>query len=64
MSDVTKLLGSASGGDAESLNQLYELVYAELRSIAVNKMASERPGHTLQARSTIARRSPIRSRSM
>jgi RNA polymerase sigma factor (TIGR02999 family) len=49
MSDVTKLLGNAAGGDAHSLNQLYELVYAELRAIAVQKMASERPGHTLQA---------------
>jgi RNA polymerase sigma factor (TIGR02999 family) len=49
MSDVTELLGSASGGDAESLRQLYELVYAELRSIALSKMASERHGHTLQA---------------
>lgn len=49
MSEVTKLLGSASGGDAGSLDRLYEMVYAELRSIATSKMASERPGHTLQA---------------
>ena len=48
MSDVTKLLRNASGGDTVSLNQLYEQVYAELRAIAVRKMASERPGHTLQ----------------
>lgn len=48
MSDVTHLLGKASEGDSYSLNQLYEQVYAELRSIAVRKMASERPGHTLQ----------------
>jgi len=48
MSDVTKLLGNAAGGDAHSLNQLYDQVYAELRVIAVQKMASERPGHTLQ----------------
>ena len=48
MGDVTKLLGKAAGGDAHSLNQLYEQVYAELRAIAVQKMASERPGHTLQ----------------
>lgn len=46
--DVTKLLESASNGDALSLNRLYEFVYAELRIIAVQKMASERPGHTLQ----------------
>src|SRR6266545_1843437 len=48
MSHVTKLLGSASGGDTISLNQLYDQVYAELRGIAGQKMASERPGHTLQ----------------
>jgi len=48
MSDVTKLLGNAAGGDTHSLNQLYEQVYAELRTIAGKKMASERPGHTLQ----------------
>ena len=48
MSDVTKLLGNAAGGDTHSLNQLYDQVYAELRVIAVQKMASERPGHTLQ----------------
>jgi len=49
MSELTKLLGHAAAGDAISLNQLYELVYAELRAMAVQKMASERPGHTLQA---------------
>lgn len=48
MSDVTKLLANASGGDTFSLNQLYEQVYAELRAIAVGKMACERNGHTLQ----------------
>jgi RNA polymerase sigma factor (TIGR02999 family) len=48
MSDVTKLLGNAAGGDAHSLNQLYQQVYAELRTIAAKKMATERPGHTLQ----------------
>src|SRR5262245_26973051 len=48
MSDVTKLLRNGSGGDSVSLNQLCDQVYAELRSIAVQKMASERPGHTLQ----------------
>ena len=49
MNDVTKLLGNAARGDAQALNQLYDVVYAELRTIAVQKMASERPGHTLQA---------------
>lgn len=48
MDDVTKLLQSAANGDSSSLDRLYELVYAELRVVAVQKMASERPGHTLQ----------------
>ncbi|HEX4120176.1 MAG TPA: ECF-type sigma factor [Verrucomicrobiae bacterium] len=48
MSDATKLLENASGGDNVSLNQFYDLVYAELRAIAIRKMAAERPGHTLQ----------------
>src|SRR5688572_20865762 len=48
MNDVTTLLGNVARGDSMALDQLYELVYAELQSIAVQKMASERPGHTLQ----------------
>ena len=48
MSNVTQLLGNAAGGDTISLNQLYEQVYAELRAMAVRKMAAERSGHTLQ----------------
>ena len=49
MSDVTKLMEGAAGGDTVSLNRLYDEVYSELRAIAVQKMAAERPGHTLQA---------------
>ena len=48
MSELTKLLENAARGDANSLNQLYDLVFAELRAIAGHKMAYERPGHTLQ----------------
>ncbi len=48
MGDLTKLLENAATGDTHALNQLYEQVYAELRGIAAHKMASERPGHTLQ----------------
>jgi RNA polymerase sigma factor (TIGR02999 family) len=49
MTDVTELMNSAAGGDAVSVHQLYDLVYAELRAIAARKMAAERPEHTLQA---------------
>lgn len=48
MSDITKLLGNVARGDDQSLNQLYELVFNELRAMAAHKMATERPGHTLQ----------------
>src|SRR4051812_12190599 len=48
MSEVTQLLGHVANGDTASLSRFYELVYAELRTIAVQKMASERQGHTLQ----------------
>lgn len=48
MGHLTQLLGAAAGGDASSLSELYDQVYSELRSIAIQKMASERPWHTLQ----------------
>ena len=48
MNDLTKLLANAVGGDADALNQLYQQVYVELRAMAVQKMVTERPGHTLQ----------------
>ncbi len=48
MNDLTKLLENAANGDAHSLNQLYDQVYAELRAIAAHKMAAARDGHTLQ----------------
>ena len=48
MNDLTMLLENAAKGDAHSLNQLYDQVYAELRAIAAHKMAAERDGHTLQ----------------
>ena len=48
MHDVTSLLDEAAAGDANALSKLYEQVYAELRAIAANKMASERSNHTLQ----------------
>ena len=48
MSELTRLLNNAAAGNTVSLNQLYDLVFAELRAIAAHKMASERPDHTLQ----------------
>ena len=45
--EVTKLLHSMSGGDEESVNDLFPLVYNELRGLARRELGKERPGHTL-----------------
>src|ERR1041384_7271382 len=49
MMDLTTLLKGAASGDTVSLNRLYDQVYSELRAMALQKMAAENPGHTLQA---------------
>jgi RNA polymerase sigma factor (TIGR02999 family) len=46
--DVTRLLARWSGGDADALQELMPLVYAELRQIAVRQLRRERHGHTLE----------------
>jgi RNA polymerase sigma factor (TIGR02999 family) len=49
MSDVTRLLDLAQGGDRQAAADLLPLVYDELRKLAAAKMAQEAPGHTLDA---------------
>src|SRR5438477_6452554 len=49
MSDVTRILDAIGQGDPKAADQLLPLVYEELRKLAAHKMASEPPGHTLQA---------------
>jgi RNA polymerase sigma factor (TIGR02999 family) len=49
MSDVTRLLEAAKAGDRCAAADLLPLVYDELRNLAAAKMASEAPGHTLNA---------------
>src|SRR5210317_173928 len=46
--EVTRLLRIARDGDANALEQVYELVYMELRRIAAARLRAERDGHTLQ----------------
>ncbi len=46
--DITLLLGSLRDGESDAASALLTRVYGELRAIAARKMASERPGHTLQ----------------
>ncbi len=49
MSDVTRLLDAAAAGDRQAAVDLLPLVYDELRKLAAARMASESPGHTLDA---------------
>ena len=49
MSDVTQILSQIEQGDPSAAEQLLPLVYSELRKLAAQKMAQEKPGQTLQA---------------
>jgi RNA polymerase sigma factor (TIGR02999 family) len=49
MSDVTQILDAIEAGDPHAAGQLLPLVYDELRKLAAQKLAQERPGQTLQA---------------
>lgn len=48
MSDVTRILSAIEGGDAQAADQLLPLVYGELRQLAAQRLAQEKPGQTLQ----------------
>jgi RNA polymerase sigma factor (TIGR02999 family) len=48
MSDVTRILSAIEDGDLHAAQRLLPLVYEELRRLAAEKMARERPGQTLQ----------------
>src|SRR5262250_1037370 len=49
MSEVTRILSAIEQGDPHAAEQLMPLVYDELRKLAAERMANERPGQTLQA---------------
>src|SRR5438045_1879684 len=49
MSEVTRILSAIEQGDPHAAEQLLPLVYAELRQLAAQRLAQERPGQTLQA---------------
>jgi RNA polymerase sigma factor (TIGR02999 family) len=49
MSDVTHVLSAIERGDPQAAEQLLPLVYDELRKLAAQKLAQEKPGQTLQA---------------
>jgi RNA polymerase sigma factor (TIGR02999 family) len=49
MNDVTCILSAIDRGDPQAAEQLLPLVYDELRKLATQKIAQEKPGQTLQA---------------
>src|SRR5437588_5590396 len=49
MSDVTRILSAIEQGDPHAADQLLPLVYEELRKLAAQRLAHEKPGQTLQA---------------
>jgi RNA polymerase sigma factor (TIGR02999 family) len=48
MNEVTQILDALSRGENGASEQLLPLVYEELRRLAAQKLAHEKPGHTLQ----------------
>ena len=50
MSEVTRILCAIEQGDPHAAEQLLPLVYDELRKLAAEKLAQERPGQTRQTR--------------
>jgi RNA polymerase sigma factor (TIGR02999 family) len=49
MDEVTLILSAVEQGEPHAAERLLELVYAELRRLAAQKLANERPGQTLSA---------------
>ena len=49
MTAVTRILNAIEQGDPHAAGQLLPLVYEELRQLAAQKLAHEKPGQTLQA---------------
>src|SRR5438270_1302912 len=49
MTDVTQILSAIERGDPHAAEQLLPLVYGELRKLAAQKLAQEKPGQTLEA---------------
>jgi RNA polymerase sigma factor (TIGR02999 family) len=49
MNDVTPILSAIEQGDPKAAEELLPLVYDELRRLAAQRLAQEKPGQTLQA---------------
>jgi RNA polymerase sigma factor (TIGR02999 family) len=48
MSDVTQIMSAIDRGDPHAAEQLLPLVYDELRKLAAQRLAQEKPGQTLE----------------
>lgn len=48
MTEVTRILNAIGQGDPRAADQLLPLVYDELRQLAAQRLAREKPGQTLQ----------------
>jgi len=53
MSDVSRILSAIEQGDPGAAEQLLPLVYDELRKLAAQRLAHEKPGQTLDATSLV-----------
>src|SRR5258708_30018596 len=49
MHEVTRVLSDIEAGNPHAAEQLLPLVYQELRQLAAQKLAQEKPGQTLEA---------------
>ena len=49
MTEVTRVLSAIEAGDPSAAEQLLPLVYDELRKLAAQRLAQEKPGQTLEA---------------
>ena len=49
MGDVTRIISAIHEGDPQASDQLLSILYDELRLLAAEKLAQEKPGQTLQA---------------
>src|SRR5215217_6141083 len=49
MNQVTRILSAVRDGDRQAAEELLPLVYKELRKLAAQRLAQEKPGQTLQA---------------
>lgn len=53
MSDITQILQAIDRGDDRASEELFPLIYDELRHLAAARMAHEQPGQTLQATAVV-----------